>query len=150
MYRGASQLNLDEKGRISMPARYRDEILASCGGRLVITVDMSHCLMIYPFPQWEAIEAKLMAQPNMDPQVRRLQRLLIGHANEVEMTAQGRILIAPVLREFAGLKKQVTLVGQGRKFELWDTERWREQTERWLEEEAEQQGSSEALMSLSL
>ena len=150
MYRGANQLNLDEKGRISMPARYREEVLASCGGRLVITVDISHCLMIYPFPQWEVIEAKLMAQPNMDPQVRRLQRLLIGHANEVEMTAQGRILIAPVLREFAGLKKQVTLVGQGKKFELWDTERWREQTERWLEEEARQQGSSEALMSLSL
>lgn len=150
MYRGASHLNLDEKGRITMPARYRSEILASCGGRLVITVDTAHCLMIYPFPQWERIEAALMAQPNVDRQVRRLQRTLIGNAHEVEMTAQGRILVAPSLREFAGLKKQVTLVGQGNKFELWDAECWKEQMEIWLAEEAELEGTSEALSSLLL
>jgi MraZ protein len=82
--------------------------------------------------------------------VRGLQRLLVGYANEVEMTAQGRILIAPSLREFAGLKKQVTLVGQGNKFELWDAERWKEQTEVWLKAAAEQDGASEALSSLML
>ena len=150
MHRGASHLNLDEKGRITMPARYRQEILASCGGRLVITVDVSHCLMIYPFPQWERFEEALMSQPNMDPQVRGLQRLLVGYATDVEMTAQGRILIASSLREFAGLKKQVTLVGQGHKFELWDAGRWKEQTELWLKAAVETDGATEALSSLML
>jgi MraZ protein len=150
MYRGATHLNLDEKGRFSMPARYREEILASCDGRLVITVDTAHCLMVYPYPQWEKIEAALMSHPNMDKQVRRLQRLLVGYAAECDMSAQGRILVSPSLRKFAGLDKQVTLVGQGNKFELWDAARWEMQTELWLKEEDELEGTSDALMSLSL
>ncbi len=153
MFLGANQLNLDEKGRISIPARHREKILATCGGRFVTTVavDEVGCLMIYPFPEWERIEEKLMSMPNMDPQVRRIQRLLMGYAHEVEMTAQGRILIAPVLREFANLQKQVTLVGQGRKFELWDTDRWRAQTDAWIKEAAEQKDEpSDALVSLQL
>ena len=152
MYRGATHLNLDEKGRISMPARYREEILATCGGRLVTTVDLSRCLMIYPYPEWERIEAKLMAQPNMNRKVRNLQRLLIGYASECEMSAQGRVLIGPSLRKFAGLEKQVMLVGQGHKFELWNADRWEKLTEQWLDEVEDEdlEDSNEALKSLSL
>jgi len=150
MFSGVTHLSLDDKGRIAVPALYREEVIASCEGRLVITIDMDHCLLIYPFPQWEKIEQALMAKPNMDRQVRRLQRLLVGHAQKCDMSAQGRLSIPSSLREFAGLDKQATLVGQGKKLELWDTKSWQEGRELWLKEEAESQGNSEALDSLAL
>ena len=150
MFRGVTHLSLDDKGRIAIPAKYREEIIASCGGRLMTTVDTDHCLLIYPFPQWEKIEQALVHRPNMDKQVRRLQRLLVGHAQECDMSTQGRISIPASLREFAGLDKQVTLVGQGNKFELWGTKSWQEHCELWLKEEEELEGFSEALGSLTV
>lgn len=150
MFRGVTNLNLDAKGRIAMPARYRDRLMESCGGRLVVTVDRDGCLLIYPLPEWERIEQALMARPNMDKQVRRLQRLLLGHATECDLDGQGRILVPPPLREFAGLDKRAVLVGQGNKFELWDEERWSAQCNAWLEEEEDEAGLSAALESLSL
>lgn len=133
-----------------MPARYRDEIFASCEGRLVITVDLSGCLIIFPQPEWERKEAELMSLPNMDPKVRQLQRLYVGHAHEVEMSAQGRILVSPALRQVASLQKQVTLVGQGAKFELWDTEKWTQQTASILESADALLEVSDSLTSFSL
>lgn len=150
MYRGVTHLTLDEKGRISVPAKYRERILASCEGQLIITVDAVHCLMIYALSEWELIEQSLMSKPNMDKQVRRLQRLLVGHASEAEMSRQGRISIPPALREFAGLEKQVTLVGQGKKLELWDTAHWNQERDFWLKDEGESEGFSQALDNLSL
>lgn len=150
MFRGVTNLSLDAKGRVAMPARYRDRLMESCGGRLVITIDRDGCLLIYPLPEWERIEQALMARPNMDKQVRRLQRLLLGHATECELDGQGRILVPPPLREFAGLDKRTVLVGQGNKFELWDEARWSAQCSAWLEEEEDEAGLSAALESLSL
>lgn len=91
-----------------------------------------------------------MNKPNLDKQVRRLQRLLVGHASEVDMSRQGRISIPPALREFAGLEKQVTLVGQGKKLELWDTAHWNQERDFWLRDEGESEGFSQALDNLSL
>lgn len=150
MYRGVTHLTLDEKGRLSVPAKYRERILASCEGQLIVTVDTVHCLMIYPLPDWEVIEQTLMNKPNLDKQVRRLQRLLVGHASEVDMSRQGRISIPPALREFAGLEKQVTLVGQGKKLELWDTAHWNQERDFWLRDEGESEGFSQTLDNLSL
>lgn len=150
MFRGVTNLNLDAKGRVAMPARYRDRLMDSCEGRLVVTVDRDGCLLIYPLPEWERIEQALMARPNMDKQVRRLQRLLLGHATECDLDGQGRILLPPPLREFAGLDKRSVLVGQGNKFELWDEDRWSTQRSAWLQEEEEGAGLSDALESLSL
>lgn len=150
MYRGVTHLTLDEKGRISVPAKYRERILTSCEGQLIITVDAVYCLMIYALPDWEIIEQTLMSKPNMDKQVRRLQRLLVGHAAEAEMSRQGRISIPPALREFAGLEKQVTLVGQGKKLELWDTAHWNQERDFWLKDEGESEGFSQALDNLSI
>jgi MraZ protein len=135
---------------MAIPSRYRDRLLATCAGRLIITVDWDGCLLVYPLPEWELIERALMARPNMDKQVRRLQRLLMGHATECEFDGQGRILLPPPLREFAGLDKRVVLVGQGNKFELWDEDKWIEQREVWLKEEEEMAGPSAALESISL
>lgn len=124
MFRGVTQLNLDNKGRVVIPARHRDALLAACNGRLVITADPSRCLLIYPQPEWEPIQQKLMGLSSFNSRMRSLQRLLVGHAEDVDMDAAGRLLISPALREFGELDKRVMLVGQGGKFELWGESRW--------------------------
>ena len=92
----------------------------------MITADADRCLLIYPLPDWELIQQKLEGLSNLDPRVRELQRRLIGFAVDVEMDGAGRVLISPELRAYAQLDKSVVLVGQGRKFELWNKERWDE------------------------
>ncbi|MDA8093610.1 MAG: division/cell wall cluster transcriptional repressor MraZ [Betaproteobacteria bacterium] len=124
MFRGVAKLTLDGKGRLVVPARYRDALLADCAGRLVITADPSKCLLLYPQPEWEPIQEKIMQLPALHPQARALQRLLVGHAEDVEMDGAGRLLVSTPLREFAELQKHVMLVGQGIKFELWDEAKW--------------------------
>lgn len=132
-FRGINNLALDAKGRMAMPSRYRDRLLEGCGGRLVVTVDRDHCLLVYPLPEWEIIEAKLVELPSLNKQARLLQRLLIGHATECEMDGQGRILLPTMLREFAGLTKKIVMIGQGKKFEIWDEDAWNESQEVWIE-----------------
>lgn len=129
MFRGITQLSLDAKGRLAIPARYRGELMSSCAGCLIVTVDPSKCLLIYPQPAWEPIEQKLNNLSSFDQKTRNLQRLLVGNASDVEMDAAGRILVSLPLRQFAGLSKDVVLVGQGAKFELWDEEKWNLQIE---------------------
>ena len=103
MFRGANKLTLDVKGRLVMPTRYRERLQERCGGNLVITVDKDQCLLLYPLPDWEDIERKLNKLPTLNPQVRRLQRLMIGHATDLELDSHGRLLLPAGLREFAGL-----------------------------------------------
>jgi MraZ protein len=130
LFRGIAQLNLDTKGRLAVPARYRDVLLERCAGHLVITADADRCLLVYPLPDWELIQQKLEGLSNLDPRVRELQRRLIGFAVDVDMDNVGRVLIAPALRQYAQLEKGVVLVGQGRKFELWNQESWEQLIER--------------------
>jgi len=130
VFRGIAQLNLDSKGRLAVPARHRDSLLERCGGHLVVTADADHCLLVYPLPDWEIIQQKLEALSNLDPRVRDLQRRLIGFAIDVDMDGAGRILISPALRQFAQLEKSVVLVGQGRKFELWNKDKWEQLIDR--------------------
>jgi MraZ protein len=132
-FRGINNIAVDAKGRMAMPARYRERLLECCGGRLVVTVDRDHCLLVYPLPEWEVIESKLIELPSLNKQARLLQRLLIGHATELEMDAQGRILLPAVLRDFAGLKKKAVLIGQGKKLEIWDEDTWSENQEGWMD-----------------
>ena len=132
MFRGVTQLSLDAKGRLAIPARYRSELTSTCSGHLIVTVDPSKCLLIYPQPAWEPIEQKLNNLSSFDSKTRNLQRLLVGNASDVEMDAAGRILLPPPLRLFAGLSKDVVLVGQGAKFELWDEVQWNVQIEEAL------------------
>jgi len=132
-FRGINNVSLDAKGRMAMPARYRERLLEACGGRLVVTIDRDHCLLVYPLPEWEIIETRLNQLPSLNRQARLLQRLYIGHATELDMDAQGRILLPPMLREYAGLGKKTILIGQGRKFEVWDETLWNESQEAWVE-----------------
>ncbi len=130
MFQGASQLNLDSKGRLAIPARYRDMLLAQCAGNLVLTADADGCLLLYPQPEWLPIREKLMQLSAFNPRIRALQRFLVGHAEDVVMDAAGRVLISSTLRSYAVLDKRVMLVGQGNKCEVWDEARWQAQQEK--------------------
>lgn len=129
MFQGAAQLNLDSKGRLAIPARYRDMLLAHCAGNLVLTIDNDGCLLVYPAPEWQPIRDKLNKLSSFNPKSRALQRRLVGNAAEVTMDGAGRVLIPPTLRSYAALDKHVMLVGQGHKFELWDEAKWLAQQE---------------------
>lgn len=137
MFRGISAVNIDAKGRLAIPTKYREALVASEQGKVVLTIDTeSECLLLYPLSEWEIIEAKLQALPSFNPHARRIQRLLIGHATELEIDGAGRILIPQILRDYAQLTKKSMLVGQGKKFELWDEAQWLHGRECWLAEEA--------------
>jgi len=129
MFRGATSLNLDAKGRLAVPSKHRDALLAQCAGHLVLTAHPHRCLLLYPQPAWEPIQAKMMALSSFDKQSSKLQRMLVGFAEDIELDSAGRLLVSPVLREFAGLEKQAMLVGQGSHFELWNLDAWRTQLE---------------------
>jgi MraZ protein len=151
MFRGVNNIKLDAKGRLAMPTRYRERLMERCDGNMVVTVDRDHCLLLYPLPEWEDIERKLDRLPSLNKQARRLQRLLVGHATECELDNAGRILLPAPLREFAGLDRQVVLIGQGKKFEIWDETTWMEQRDQWLTSDDEQDVDLPAeLESLSL
>jgi MraZ protein len=115
-----------------------------------VTVDRDHCLLVYPLPEWEHIEQKLVRLPSLNRSARRLQRLLIGHATECQLDGSGRILLPPPLREFAGLEKHTVLIGQGNKFELWDESAWTQRRDEWLVEAADSDELPGDLESLSL
>ncbi len=138
MFRGLNSINLDPKGRLAIPSRYRQPLLDMCQGQLIITIDTEQrCLLLYPLPIWLEIEKKLANLPSFEIQSRRIQRLLIGHATEVELDSAGRIVVPPALREYAGLDKAVDLIGQGNKFELWSHDHWQASRKEWLAEPAE-------------
>ena len=121
MFRGATLVNLDSKGRLAVPTRYRETLIEESEGQMVCTIDLHQpCLLLYTLPQWEIIEQKLSRLSSMNPAERRVQRLLLGHASECQMDSAGRLLIASTLRQHASLTKEVMLVGQFNKFELWD------------------------------
>lgn len=125
MLRGAHAITLDSKGRLALPTKYRDWLRDESEGQLICTIDITHpCLLLYPLPEWEAIEKKLRALSTMDPLERRLQRLLLGHASECELDGNGRFLLPAPLRQHAKLDKQVMLVGQLNKFEIWSDAAW--------------------------
>ena len=148
MFRGANKVTVDAKGRLAIPTRYRDRIAQRSDSQLIITVDRQ-CLLIYPLPDWEEIERKLVRLPSLDKKARRLQRLMVGHATEIDIDGHGRILLSRELREFAGLGRQAVLLGQGNKFELWDEERWNSKRDEWLNDDDDTDLSAE-LESLSL
>ena len=139
MFRGINFVNLDAKGRMAVPTRYRVQL----SEKLIITIDTEDkCLLLYPFSFWEEIEKKIENLPSFNQVTRRIQRLLIGHATDLEIDGSGRILLPPLLREYASLDKNIMLIGQGKKFEIWDKETWTGNRDNWL---AKGLGDSEEL-----
>jgi MraZ protein len=152
VFRGISAINLDDKGRLAIPARHRPCLQDSAGGQLILTIDTEErCLLLYPLSAWVDIEKKIEALPSFNAQARRIQRLLIGHATDTDLDSHGRILLSPPLREYAHLQKAVVLVGQGKKFEIWDEEHWQKTRDRWMAEGLDPKGTlPDSLESLSL
>ena len=137
MFRGISSVTMDAKGRMALPARYRDAVAVASDGRIVVTIDMREsCLLLYPLAEWELVQGKLENLYNINPQARLLQRLLIGHATDLELDAAGRLLLPSMLRDFGGLKKKLVLVGQGNKIEIWSADHWQQRLDLWREEGA--------------
>jgi MraZ protein len=137
VFRGVSELALDAKGRLAIPAKHRDALARRTPGAdaetppsVVVTADPSRCLLVYPRAAWEPIQARLMSLSSFNPEIRALQRLLVGFADDVEIDGSGRILVPPALRTYASLEHRVVLAGQGHKFELWDAARWNDATSR--------------------
>ena len=126
MFQGAAALSLDAKGRLSIPARYRDALRRDQGD-VVITIHPDHCLLIYPAEAWQPIRDKILAAPGLDRRAQMLKRLFVGNAREETVDGSGRVLIAPELRKWGELDKSVWLVGQGSHFELWSDDRWQAQ-----------------------
>ena len=135
VFRGVTQLALDAKGRLAIPGKHRAALTGSAEDSertLIVTADPSRCLLVYPRATWEPLQARLMSLSSFNVEIRGLQRLLVGHADEVEMDGTGRILVPPALRQYAGLEHHVVLVGQGNKFELWDDAKWQQETARTI------------------
>ncbi|MCH9757175.1 MAG: division/cell wall cluster transcriptional repressor MraZ [Gammaproteobacteria bacterium] len=137
MFRGINAINLDSKGRFAIPAKYREGL----GDEVVVTIDTEEtCLLLYPVKQWQTIEDGLQRLPSFNVAARRIQRLLIGHATDVHLDGNGRVLLPPLLRDYATLEKRVVMIGQGNKFEIWDEAAWQAKRAVWLEEESSGDG----------
>jgi MraZ protein len=132
IFRGLNKINLDSKGRISIPSNYREILTKKVIKRLICTIDVDNCLLLYPYKNWEKIEKNILELPSLDRASRNLQRLLIGHAVEIEIDSSSRILIPRELRDFATLEKEAMFVGQGNKFELWNYKKWCSLRDEWL------------------
>ena len=125
MFLGSDVINMDAKGRFSVPTRIRENLASECDGRLVITAHpKERCLLVYPEPRWETLLHEIQTLPNLTDSAVRLQRLLIGYACPLELDGNGRLLLPPTLRQYANLEKKLMLVGQGQKLELWSEEGW--------------------------
>jgi len=133
VFRGEASLNVDPKGRLAVPSRYRERLSEECAGRLIVTISLlERCLVVYPYPDWQRIEDDVRKLPALDPKAQAVSHLLIGHATECELDGHGRVLLPQLLRDFARLEKRARVVGQGRKFEIWDEDAWSARREEFL------------------
>lgn len=134
MLRGTNNITMDDKGRIAIPARYRELLHEECNGAVVCTIDPRQpaCLMLYPLSEWEVVESELKKQSNTK-QVLAFKRVLLGYAVESDIDKNGRLVLPPVLRNHAKLEKQLMLVGQLNKFEIWDQQAWQQQMDADIE-----------------
>lgn len=135
MFRGEYSLSLDAKGRLAVPSRYRERLVETCGGKLIVTISLlERCLVVYPYPRWQRIEDELKDLPALDSQAQAINHLLIGHAVDCDMDSNGRVLLSQALRKFAGLDKRIMMVGQVDKFEIWDDAGWNRRRDELLED----------------
>jgi MraZ protein len=125
VFQGSHNISLDAKGRLSIPAKYREALESMSGSRIVMTAHtQDRCVLIYPETEWHSVMPKIEALPTFNRAVQRAQRLLIGYATALELDANGRVLVPPTLRDYGNLGKKLMLVGLGAKFELWDEDAW--------------------------
>jgi len=152
MFRGLSTINVDAKGRLAIPARYREALALLGSPELVLTLNpWDRALWLYPLAEWELIETKLSALSDFDKQSRRTKQIMRGYAADCICDSHGRVLLPQELRAIAGIDGQVALLGQGNKFEIWNGDLWNAERDRWLNDVGNSTGDpSSALGSLAL
>jgi MraZ protein len=123
VFRGHFRHGIDPKGRVSIPARFRDVLRDSAEGAVVIARG-DECLEVHPLSRWSEMEQRLLAMPEFDEAVEDYQRYYVSRGLDTAVDPQGRILVPPDYRSYAGLDKEVLIVGMSTRFELWDPERW--------------------------
>lgn len=129
---------MDSKNRIAIPAKYRDVLQEEFSGRLVVTLESAKCLLIYTEEAWNTVREKIQNLPNsVHPLVKSYQRLVLGHAENLEIDKAGRILLPATLRSMVGFEHELSLVGMGDKFELWNKAKWDAETNQALSASAE-------------
>jgi len=126
MFRGSSFHTIDTKGRIIIPARFR-EVIRDGGGEGVMISQMDNCLVSYTYGEWSRIENRILALAEKSENMRRFRRVFIGGAFECSCDKQERILVPPTLRQYAGLEKEIVLVGVLDHFEIWSREKWEDE-----------------------
>lgn len=126
MYLGSHAISMDAKGRLAIPTKVRDMLLSECSGQIVVTAHTEErCLLIYPEPQWQQLLPKIENLPNINRKAAKMQRLLMGYATPMTIDEDnGRVLLSPTLRSYAGLEKKLMLVGHGKRLELWSESGW--------------------------
>lgn len=151
LFRGLHSINLDAKGRMAMPTRFRKIIEDHCQGKMVVTIEPDgESLAIYPLNEFEEIERKVASLPSFHPATKNLKRTFIGHATEVNLDSSGRILVPQNLRSFVNLEKRVALVGQANKLELWNEDSWNETRNNLLKFNYDAEDLPDELKNLSL
>lgn len=150
MFRGIHSVNMDAKGRLAIPARFRESLLSASKGQIVLTIDPNAPnLALYSLDQWEGIQARIEALPSLNPQARRLKQLFIGYAFDLDLDSSGRVLVPPKLREYAQLEKSLVLLGQGQKIEIWSEGLWGQRFEEMLSMSDGLEGLPEEMQSLA-
>ncbi|MES1928302.1 cell division protein MraZ [Salinisphaera dokdonensis CL-ES53] len=153
MFKGSHPVTIDAKGRIAIPASYRQSLVDDCAGRLVITRHWDGCLLIYPATEFQKFEAQLLEKGSLNPKVRDIQRFFIGNARDIDMDRQGRLLLPSNLRAVASLESKAVLSGMGNLFELWDESQFNDRaadTAAALAEDAANGELPDVLMDISL
>ena len=146
MFRGRFDHTIDSKGRVSIPAKYRELLTEKYDDRLILT-NFDRCIVAYPYEEWRTVEEKVASLSMVKKEVKAFQRFFISGATECPIDRLGRILVPPSLREYAQLERDVVFVGQVKKFEIWSKQRWGEEISR-AEENFE--GMAETLANLGL
>ena len=143
MFKGIHNINLDGKGRLTIPTKYRNTITDQSNGSMVVTMDTEEkCLLLYPSTIWATIEKRINDLPSFSKNHRRIQRILIGHAEDLDLDSAGRILLSKPLRLAADMTKKITLIGQGEKFEIWNEDTWNTKVNNWRSEETDESEQS--------
>ena len=148
MFRESSFNTIDSKGRIIIPARFRDVIKAEGSDRVIVT-RLDKALFAYTFDQWSKIESRVLAMSETSEYMRRFRRVFIGGASDCNCDKQGRILIPPVLRQYAELEKEIVLVGQIVHFEIWSKENYEQEVVQ-MEEDMKKEAVSNEIAKLGL
>ncbi len=128
MFRGRYEHSVDDKGRLAVPAKFRDVLGHTDGGEVnIVVTNFDRCLVAYSMPEWEILEKKIVALPQLDPRILAFQRYFVSAASECSIDKSGRVLLPGNLRSFAGIDHECVLAGQLSKFEIWSAERWNEE-----------------------